>query len=53
MLKYSVEAIKALLNPIKKVKGRPQFSSLYNLAQQLVDKLCNVNHLIYSDNVYS
>ena len=53
MVKYSVEAIKALLNPIEKIQGRPQFSSLYKLAQKMDNKLCKVYHPIYPNNGYS
>ena len=52
MVKHSVEAIKAILNPIVKVLGRPQFRSLYNLVQQLSYKLRKVNYPIYTDDGY-
>ena len=53
MVKYFVEAIKTLLNPIEEVQDWLQFSSLYKLAQKLADKLHKVDHPIYTDNGYS
>ena len=53
MVKYSVEAITALLNSIEKVQCRPYFISLYKLKHQISEKLCKVKHLIYPNDGYS
>ena len=53
MVKYSVEAIEALLNPIEKVQVRLQFSNLSKLTQKLSDKLCKFDYHIYPDDGYS
>ena len=53
MVKYSVDAIKPLLNPIEKLQGRPQFISLYKIAHQLSDNIRKVDHPIHPDDGYS
>ena len=44
MVKYSIEAINAFLNPIERVPGRPNFSSLWLLAEALSDALQKLDH---------
>ena len=44
MVKYSIEAINAFLNPIERVPGRPNFSSLWLLAEALTDALRKLDH---------
>ena len=52
MVKYSVAAIKYVLNPIKKIHGHPQFISLYQLSQRLNERLCKVHNLIHQNDGY-
>ena len=50
MVKYSEEAIKAILNMIEDVQVRPQFSSLYKLSHQMTENLRKVDHPIYPND---
>ena len=44
MVKYTVEAITAILTPIRPVQGRPTFRGLWHLAQQLSECLGKLTH---------
>ena len=44
MVTYSLETVTALLDQIQKVSGRPNFSSLWLLAEAISDALRKLNH---------
>ena len=53
MVKYTLEAINALLNPIPRIEGRPTFSSLWNLAQDFYSALRKLDHPDHPNDGYS
>eukprot|EP00978_Attheya_sp_CCMP212_P030011 scaffold108912_cov35-Attheya_sp.AAC.5 len=50
MVKYSLEAVSALLANIPKINGRPTFSSLWRLSQSLNIALRGMDHPDYTDH---
>ncbi len=50
MVKYSLEAVSALLAHIPKINGRPTFSSLWLLSQSLTKALRGMDHPDHSDH---
>ena len=44
MVQYSLEAVNALLAQIHQINGRPNFSSLWNLAYEIYDALRKLDH---------
>ena len=44
MVQYSLEAVNALLAQIHRINGRPNFSSLWNLAYKIYDALRKLDH---------
>eukprot|EP00978_Attheya_sp_CCMP212_P027416 scaffold91780_cov26-Attheya_sp.AAC.1 len=50
MVKYSLEAVSALLANIPKINGRPTFSSLWRLSQSLNIALRGMDHPDYLDH---
>ena len=53
MVKYSLEAINALLNSIPTIEGRPNYSSLWNLAQSIYKALRKLDHPDYPTDGWS
>ena len=53
MVKYSLEAVNALLDPIPQIAGRPNFSSLWNLAQSMYKALKKLDHPDYPTDGWS
>ena len=53
MVKYSFAAIEALLSPIKKIMGQPQFSILYQLSHRLFEHLRKTHNPIHKDDGYA
>ena len=50
MVKYSLEAVSALLAKIPKINGRPTFSSLWLLSQSLTTALRGMEHPDHTDH---
>ena len=53
MVKYSIDAIGALLRPIRPIHGRPTFGTLYKLNQRITECLRRVDHPNYPDDGFS
>jgi hypothetical protein len=53
MVKYSFEAIQALLAPIPAIQGRPTFGSLWRLAQSIFETLQKLDNKDYPDTGYA
>lgn len=53
MVKYSFEAVQALLAPIPPIRGRPTFGSLWKLAQSIYEALQKIDNKDYPDTGYA
>jgi len=53
MVKYSFEAVQALLAPIPAIQGRPTFGSLWRLAQSIFETLQKLDNKDYPDTGYA
>ena len=53
MVKYSIDAVEALLRPIHPIHGRPTFGTLYQLCQRITECLRKVDHPQYPDDGFS
>ena len=53
MVKYSLEAIQALLKPVAPIPGRPMFSTLYQCQQTIIDCLRKIDHHEYPNDGFS
>ena len=53
MFKYSIDAVAALLRPIRPIHGRPTFGTLYKLSQRITECLRRVDHPKYPDDGFS
>ena len=53
MVKYSVEAVQALLAPIPPIRGRPTFGTLWKLAQSIYEALQKLDNKDYPDTGYA
>jgi hypothetical protein len=53
MVAYTIDAIRQVLGPIDKIQGRPNFSSLWHLRQQLIAGTKKLKHTDHPTHGYS
>jgi hypothetical protein len=53
MVTYTTDAIRHVIGPIDKITGRPNFSSLWRLRQQLIAGLKKLKHTDHPTHGYS